>query len=664
MVEIDRILSVSLGTGTTLGHYQILARLGAGGMGEVYRALDTKLGRDVALKVLPPALANDPARIERFKREARVVASLNHPHIVTLYSVEESDGVHFLTMELVEGETLEARLAATGLPLAQTLDLAWAIADALTAAHGKGIVHRDLKPANVMLTSEHRVKVLDFGLAKWSPGPSGSGFEDTGLLGSAETIAQTGAGIVMGTVPYMSPEQVEGKSVDHRSDIFSLGVMLHEIAAGRRPFEGASPAALLSSILRDQAPDLRVVKPDTPPAFAALVARCLEKNPERRAQAAREVRDDVEAIRRSIDSGRAAPVAFRPSSDAARTVVTHPASDIAEADRLIDEGTRALQFGSSGGPAARSHLEQARIYFKRALELVPGHARALCQYGRLHYIMATFGVISTEEAETKGRELIMAALAADDQSATTHIALSQVCLYVDDDFDSASRHVDRAVVLSPMDSEGLRVQSVVRKIQGRLDEAIVAARAAVAVASTPQHWNGLGDVLLAAGRNEEALDALRGAISRQAGYGTALERMELALVRLGRLDEAIDFRIAQLRTSGRAERAEVLQEEAGTLGPDAARRRDLLREVDQWLAEAGRTDPFDRSQTRTTADRLIIAYCELGDWASAMTWIERAYANKPGRLRRVLMDLPIDRKGLATNPRYARLLRVAGLEGI
>jgi serine/threonine protein kinase len=646
---------VSLGAGTTLGHYRILSHLGAGGMGEVYRALDTTLGRDVALKVLPPALANDPIRIERFKREARVVASLNHPHIVTLYSVEESRSIHYLTMELVEGETLDARVPSGGLPVAQVLDIAWAVADALTAAHAKNIVHRDLKPANVMITQDNRVKVLDFGLAKMQ--------DEENVTGSdAQTIAQTGAGIVMGTVPYMSPEQIEGKPVDHRSDIFSLGVMLHELTAGRRPFEGASAAALMSAILRDPAPELRAGRPDAPPAFAALVGQCLEKNPDRRIQTAREVRDNVDAIRRGIDFGRAVLAEARPSSDGARTVTTDSAH--AEADRLTDEGTRALQFGSSGGPAHRSNLEQARIFFKRALEVMPGHARALVQYGRLHYILATFGVISAEEAETKGRELIMAALAVDDQSASTHIALSQVCLYVDDDFDSASRHVDRAVALNPLDSEGLRVQSVVRKIQGRLDEAIVAARAAVDVASTPQHWNGLGDVLLAAGKNEEALEALRGAISRQAGYSTALERMELALVRLGRLEEAIDFRIAQLRTSGRAERAELLQEEASSLGPEEARRRDRLREVEELLAEAGRSDPFDKSQTRTTADRLIIAYCELGEWANAMTWIERWHARRSGRLRRVLMDLPIDRKGLATSPRYARLLRVAGLEGI
>jgi serine/threonine protein kinase len=655
---------VPLDAGTTLGHYRILSHLGAGGMGEVYRALDTRLGRDVALKILPPALANDPARIDRFKQEARVVASLNHPHIVTLYSVEESDGIHFLTMELVEGETLGARLRSTGLPVAEVLDIAWAVADALTAAHSKNIVHRDLKPANVMITQDDRVKVLDFGLAKWNPESADSESEDAERRADAETMAQTGAGIVMGTVPYMSPEQVEGKTVDHRSDLFSLGVMLHEVTAGRRPFEGGSAAALASSILRDPAPDLCARRPDIPQPFGDLVARCLEKNPDRRVQTAKGVRADVDAIRRGIDSGRRAPVAPKPSADAAKTVAADPASLLAEADRLTEEGTRALRFGSSGGPAARSNLEQARIYFKRALELMPGHPRALSQYGRLHYILAAFGIIPVEEAESKGRELIMAALAVDDRLASTHIALSQVCLYGDDDFDSASRHIDRAVALDPFDSEGLRVQSVVRKIQGRLDEAIVAARAAVDVASTPQHWNGLGDVLLAAGRNEEALEALRGAISRQAGYSTALERMELALMRLGRLEEAIDFRVAQLRTSGRVERAELLQEEARSLGPEAARRRDLQREVEQLLTEAGRSDPFDRSQTRTTADRLIIAYCQLADWANAMTWIERSYANKPGRLRRVLMDLPIDRKGLATEPRYGRLLRVAGLEGI
>jgi serine/threonine protein kinase len=260
-------------------------------------------------------------------------------------------------MELVEGETLDARVPSGGLPVAQVLDIAWAVADALTAAHAKNIVHRDLKPANVMITQDDRVKVLDFGLAKMQ--------DEENVTGSdAQTIAQTGAGIVMGTVPYMSPEQIEGKPADQRSDLFSFGVVLHELTAGRRPFEGASPAALLSSILRDPAPELRAERPDAPPAFADLVRQCLEKNPDLRIQTAREVRDNVDAIRRGVDSGRATPVAARPSSDAARTVGTDPANALAEAERLTDEGTRALQFGSSGGPAHRSNLEQARIFFQ------------------------------------------------------------------------------------------------------------------------------------------------------------------------------------------------------------------------------------------------------------------------------------------------------------
>jgi tetratricopeptide (TPR) repeat protein len=357
-------------------------------------------------------------------------------------------------------------------------------------------------------------------------------------------------------------------------------------------------------------------------------------------------------------------VAAPASSHDTGTLATDPASALAEADRLVDEGSRAVLFGASGGSAARSNLAQAEIYFKRALAIVPTHARALCQYGRMQYILANLGVIPREEAETRGRQLVMAALAADDRAAEIHTAISQIFLYIDDDFASASRHADRAVALNPAYAEGLRAQSIVRKIEGRFDEAVDAARASVAIASTPGFWNGLGETLLAAGRTAEAVDALRGAISRQAGYGPALERMELALARLARVEEAVDFRIAYLRATGRGERAVQLQEEAGSLGPDAARRRDLLREVEHLVAEAGRNDPFEHGQTRTIADRLIVAYSELGDWTNAMTWVERSHANRPGRLRRVLMDLPIDRKGLSTDPRYARILRVAGLEDL
>ena len=281
-----------------LAHYRLIQKLGAGGMGEVYLAEDTKLDRKVALKVLPPEAASDPARLERFRREARAVAALNHPHIVTLYSVEEADGVHFLTMEQVEGQSLDRLIPGGGLPLKRLLEIAVPLADALTAAHDKGIVHRDLKPANVMVAENARVKVLDFGLAKLSQTAASAGLDS-----ELTTQARTREGVVMGTVPYMSPEQVTGRPLDHRTDIFSLGVMLHEMASGQRPFQGKSSAELVSSILRDLPANLRELKAELPENLARIIERCLEKDPERRLQSARELHDALVALRRESESG-------------------------------------------------------------------------------------------------------------------------------------------------------------------------------------------------------------------------------------------------------------------------------------------------------------------------------------------------------------------------
>jgi serine/threonine protein kinase/tetratricopeptide (TPR) repeat protein len=271
--------------GQIISHYRITAALGTGGMGEVYRATDTKLGREVALKVLPPDMARDPERLARFQREARAVAALNHPHIVTLYSVEEADGVPFLTMELVEGQSLDRRIPEGGLPLRRLAEIATALAEALAAAHEKGIVHRDLKPANVMVTDDGRVKVLDFGLAKETHAAN----SDAATLMSA---GHTAAGIVMGTPAYMSPEQVTGRAVDHRTDIFSLGILLYEMATGRRPFQGHSPAELTSSILRDTPPLVTDVRADLPGDLARIIRRCLEKEPRQRVQTARDVANE------------------------------------------------------------------------------------------------------------------------------------------------------------------------------------------------------------------------------------------------------------------------------------------------------------------------------------------------------------------------------------
>src|SRR5262245_24779072 len=215
--------------GTTLGHYRILRLVGKGGMGEVYAAEDLTLGRVVALKVLPAGLGATPDEVERFAREAKSVAALNHRAIVTLYSFEEADGMRLITMELVDGQPLSTRMPAKGLPFEDVLKFGIEMADAMAAAHERGIVHRDLKPGNVLLRSDGQVKILDFGLAKLHQSES---------LAEQPTQALTGEGKIVGTVAYMSPEQAEGRTVDHRSDIFSLGIILYELATGQRPFQG------------------------------------------------------------------------------------------------------------------------------------------------------------------------------------------------------------------------------------------------------------------------------------------------------------------------------------------------------------------------------------------------------------------------------------------
>jgi Tol biopolymer transport system component/tRNA A-37 threonylcarbamoyl transferase component Bud32 len=284
--------------GTTLGHYRVLEKLGAGGMGEVYAAEDTKLQRRVALKLLPPELAADPERLQRFQREARAIAALNHPNVVTIYSVEEADGVQFLTMELVEGKTLGDLIPEGGLPLEELLRLAVPLVEAVAFAHQHGIVHRDLKPANVMLAADGRLKVLDFGLAKLKPEVAAT---DTTCLATPSLTRQH---TIVGTAAYMSPEQAEGRHVDQRSDIFSLGVVLYEMACGRRPFAGDTAVSLISAIIKDTPARLSDVKRSVPPSLDRIVTKALAKDPAARYQHALELRDDLQQVQAQTVSAR------------------------------------------------------------------------------------------------------------------------------------------------------------------------------------------------------------------------------------------------------------------------------------------------------------------------------------------------------------------------
>jgi len=293
-----------LAPGARIGTFEILAPLGAGGMGEVYRARDTRLGREVAIKVLPGERLSDPTRRARFVQEAKAASALNHPHIVTIHEIESADGIDFIVMEVVPGTTLDARIPKSGMRLSEALRVAIPIADALGAAHAKGIVHRDLKPSNVMVTPDGIVKVLDFGLAKLTESDEGSSEDATTLEGRAG-LSQ--AGVAAGTPAYMSPEQAAGGAVDARSDIFSFGTVLYEMVTGRRPFAGSSGAEIHAALLKEQPKPPSELVADVPKELERIILRCLRKDPDRRFQHMSDVRVELREVKEESDSQAGTP---------------------------------------------------------------------------------------------------------------------------------------------------------------------------------------------------------------------------------------------------------------------------------------------------------------------------------------------------------------------
>ncbi len=278
-----------LNKGHKLGPYEIEAPAGAGGMGEVYRAKDTRLDRTVAIKVLPQRTAVNEDQRARFEREAKVISSLNHPNICILHDIGHQEGIDYLVMEYLEGESLEERIKKGPFSAPEALEIGTQIAGALDAAHRKGLIHRDLKPSNIFLTPEG-AKLLDFGLAKLA---IPEGVVD-GTQGKTHTTPLTGTGTIVGTLQYISPEQLEGKEADARSDIFAFGATLYEMITGQRAFSGKSQAALIASVMNTDPTPVSEVTPQTPPALARLIRKCMAKDPEKRWQSARDLKDELE----------------------------------------------------------------------------------------------------------------------------------------------------------------------------------------------------------------------------------------------------------------------------------------------------------------------------------------------------------------------------------
>src|SRR5499427_9110411 len=294
---------MGLAAGTILGQYEIRSPLGAGGMGEVYRAHDKRLDRDVAIKVLPEYLTCDADRLRRFEQEARATAALNHPNILAIFEMDTHGNVSYLVEELLEGETLRERLRRGPIPLRKAIEYAVQIAHGLAAAHDRGIVHRDLKPENLFLTKDGRIKILDFGLARLVPSGNTSGQEAT-------VTQKTEPGVVLGTAGYMSPEQVRGNTADHRSDIFALGTILYEMVSSKQPFRKPTSAETMTAILNEDPPSLSQISASTPPGLQRVVHRCLEKDPEQRFHSAHDLAFALEAL---SDSGIMGSSAVHPA---------------------------------------------------------------------------------------------------------------------------------------------------------------------------------------------------------------------------------------------------------------------------------------------------------------------------------------------------------------
>jgi tetratricopeptide (TPR) repeat protein/tRNA A-37 threonylcarbamoyl transferase component Bud32 len=636
--------------------------LGRGGMADVYRAHDTHLDRPVAIKILRAELS-DAIDHQRFRQEVSVTARLVHPGIVALFDSGECDGRLYYVMPLIGGSTLRERLdAQSPLPHGVATAVGADLAEALAYAHGAAIIHRDVKPENIFLVGD-RALLSDFGIARRLHDEAGS------------PSRFTSTGMILGTLSYMSPEQIGGDDYDGRADLYSLGCVLYEMLSGAPPFVASSPMAVLAKHLSEPPMPIRD-RVEMPDSLAELVMQLLAKDPRDRpaeaAEVAQRLRGDVLAggVQRSETAARPADTSAPTSGPLPRMIPARPGHAPTEVDRLLDLAMSSIGAASVQASNARARLEEANAYLSRCEAMEAENPRVVCARGHWFFVdgHARTGVsgCDSSEAFARGRQLILRALTLDDEIPELHAGLAKVELYHADDYAAAEMHARRALELAPADTDGLRTLAIIEKILGRLPEATeLAARATQLRPNIALLWNTLGDLLLAGGNNAGAVEALRQAIKLQPGYAPAMERLELARARLGEHDLAADLRVARLRQTGKSDQADLVEADVSAHGPLNARRRDIERELSMFVAAAESADPFaDYFAGRNAGDRIITGLADLERWAEAMDWVDRAFRARPGRLRRVLTDQPFDRRGLARDPRYARLLRAAGLDDL
>jgi serine/threonine protein kinase len=629
-----------IGLPTVGDRYQITRELDRSGTAVVYVANDRVLLRQVAVKVLTEEeSAAIPA--ETFASVMREMARMVHPNIVALFDSGTAAGRHFYVMPFVEGDTLRTRLSREGLIApAEAAAIIADVAEALAYAHGRGIVHRDIKPENIFC-HHGRAMVADFGVAALRMAAGSTRATDPAWRGAA---------------PYMSPELATSASdADARSDVYALGCVAFEMLTGDRPYPGPTPVDYAAQHQDSPVPRVRSKVPGTPSRIAELAERMMAKPVGDRPASAAEF---LSTMRRVAEEDR-------------KLTATHLAAESHVDPRYDDasmsavrEGRVLFQRSYQGGPGAKDKLEYAKALFERARDLDPRNPYAVIGLADVHHVLGFRGYHDFNTATRLATELRAEALRLDPDLPDVHISIGVELLYWKDDFATAGTHYRRAMQDGRARPDVHRLYGAYLKMAGRLDDALRHMRIGLAGdAEAPSLHVGVADVLMAMGRYVEAVDALKEALRLNPSYESALERLDITYSRLGRHDDAADARRSLHGIRQRPDRIDAFDADVARLGADAARAEDVRRDLAEWLERATSEDPFkDLNVSRQIADHLIIAYAELGEWAKAMDWIERGFYRRPGRLRRVLTDLPFDRRGLAADPRYAKLLRTASLE--
>jgi tetratricopeptide (TPR) repeat protein len=649
----------------TLGHYRIVEKLGAGGMGEVYRAHDTKLGRDVALKLLPASALADPAARARLIEEARSASALNHSHICHVYEVDEADGVSYIAMELVEGRALATMIPVHGLPFESVVLYGGQISDALAHAHERGIIHRDLKSLNVVITPESRAKVLDFGLAKRLP-------EHAAAEVTSSRLAVADAGAIAGTVPYLAPEILRGADADLRTDIWSLGVLLYEMAAGHMPFRGATGFELTSAILHEPPAPL----PETVPVgLRAVIQRCLAKEPGQRYRSASEVRAAIEAVGSSasiapvlphpggarslrlwagiagavvvsavligvwVERGRAKPAPASLAAGVPRLSGGGVASKIPEANEYYERSQLIAM--------SRLDLPEMRKMLERAIELDPHFAEGRAEYGFTHALMFIGGLSNDSGWLYKAEEEIRRALQDDPRNARAHSALATVFL-VGGRKELVPAEVGKALQDNAQDAAAYGWLQNYYQLNGEYDRANEVARKVLAI--NPLFF----PVRLMLGETLQSMGDVPAAISEMEKVAEQAPSNLVGVFYLARgyiiSGDARNARRILERTEPASRQNYLTRLTWALLSAREGRRAEALREMDEGLqkfaSELGRV-----SVTLAVAEFFAI----LDEKETALDWLARAVRNGDERAEWFKRDPLL--AGIRDQPRFDQILK-------